>query len=137
MRRLLGASALVVFCALTLASGGCANSPHNYSQAALNALQSREFDASFDRTFDATVGALFDLGYTITTSDKRGGVLGASRTTVSFDVQQQSVSIKVEASGRRTLVRVSTSRANVPDVDEEAIKSLLDRIDRRLTMKPA
>lgn len=98
-----------------------------YSQTALNALQTREFDYAFDPTFDATVGALFDLGYTIRTSDKRGGFLSA----VS---QNGMVQIKLDQAGpKRTSVRVSTGFSGQTRVNIERIDEILNTIDRRLT----
>lgn len=127
MQSMLKAAALV---ALTLGAGvpatGCAVD-EQYSQTALNALQTREFDYAFDPTFDATVGALFDLGYTIRTSDKRGGFLSA----VS---QNGMVQIKLDQAGpKRTSVRVSTGFAGQTRVNKELIDEILNTIDRRLT----
>src|ERR1041385_6471703 len=73
-----------------------------YSQTELNALQTREFDAPYDRAFDAAVGSLFDLGYTVLTSDKRGGLLRAAGN-------RGSVQVKLDQLGAgRTSIRVST-----------------------------
>lgn len=118
--------------------GGCA-ADKSYSQTELDALQSREFDATFDRTFDATVEALFDAGYFVQTSDKRGGVLTASRTSGggwSAPVHGH-VQIKLDSAGRRTSVRVSTSVHGQQRVDKQQIDELLNLIDRRLTGMPS
>ena len=105
---------------------GCAVD-EQYSQTALNALQTREFDYAFDPTFDATVGALFDLGYTIRTSDKRGGFLSAVSSN-------GMVQIKLDQAGpKRTSVRVSTGFAGQNRVNKERIDEILNSIDRRLT----
>lgn len=112
-----GAASLVPGCAVD----------EQYSQTALNALQTREFDYAFDPTFDATVGALFDLGYTIRTSDKRGGFLSAVG-------QSGMVQIKLDQAGpKRTSVRVSTGFAGQTRVNKERIDEILNTIDRRLT----
>jgi len=111
---------------VAITTPGCAVD-EQYSQTALNALQTREFDYAFDPTFDATVGALFDLGYTIRTSDKRGGFLSA----VS---QNGMVQIKLDQAGpKRTSVRVSTGFAGQNRVNKERIDEILNTIDRRLT----
>lgn len=119
-----------VLCAAALTLGsvapGCAVD-EQYSQTALNALQTREFDYPFDPTFDAAIGALFDLGYTIRSSDKRGGFLSAvSRNGL--------VQIKIDQAGpKRTSVRVSTGAAGQTRVNKELIDEILNTIDRRLT----
>ncbi|MBL8876449.1 MAG: hypothetical protein JNM86_11695 [Phycisphaerae bacterium] len=121
---------LLLSCALAATAfgsfTGCAVD-EQYSQTALNALQTREFDYALDPTFDATVGALFDLGYTIRTSDKRGGFLSA----VS---QNGLVQIKLDQAGpKRTSVRVSTGARGQTRVNKELIDEILNTIDRRLT----
>ena len=96
-----------------------------YSQTELNALQTREFDYPMDPTFDAAVGALFDLGYTIHTSDKRGGLLGAGMG------YGDSVQIKLDqAAPGHTSVRVSTASGGQAHVDKARIDAVLDSIDR-------
>lgn len=127
MKRSLSSSVLLA-AALTFGfiAPGCAVD-EQYSQTALNALQTREFDYAFDPTFDAAVGALFDLGYTIRSSDKRGGFLSA----VS---QNGLVQIKVDQAGpKRTSVRVSTGAQGQTRVNKALIDEILNTIDRRLT----
>jgi hypothetical protein len=112
--------------------GGCAGPDRKYSQTELNALQTREYEYSFDATFDATIAALFDLGYTVHTSDKRAGLLGA------FNPHQGGVQVKLDQAGpRRTSVRVSTISGGQARVDKTRIDELQDAIDRRLTAGPA
>ncbi|MGH7242852.1 MAG: hypothetical protein ACREJD_05485 [Phycisphaerales bacterium] len=122
------------FCVLALGAAlatglfvpACAVDEH-YSQTALNALQTREFDYAFDPTFDATVGALFDLGYTIRTSDKRGGFVSAGGLG-------GMVQIKLDQAGpKRTSVRVSTGAQGQTHVNKERTDEILNTIDRRLT----
>jgi hypothetical protein len=104
---------------------------HQYSQTELNALQTREFEYPFDATFDATVGALFDLNYTIHTSDKRAGLLGASNGV-------WGAQIKLDQAGpKRTSVRVSTIWSGQARVDKARTEEVLNMIDRRLTGVPA
>lgn len=110
-----------------------------YSQTQLNALQTREFQASFDKTFDATVSALFDLGYAIRTSDKRGGLITGGRTGGSMwaGVHEQGVQVKLEQGGARTSVRVSTVSHGQTRVDKDRIDELLNQIDRVLVGSPS
>jgi hypothetical protein len=119
---------IVILTALTAGLGGCATDRH-YSQTELNALESREFDADFDRTFDAAIATMFDFGYSIRTSDKRGGFISAG-----------AIQLKIDPAGpRRTSVRVSTSSGGQVRVDKATIDKVLTRIDQRLTAssKPA
>ncbi len=117
---------------------GCA-ADEKYSQTQLNALQTREFDAGFDRTFDATVAALFDLGYTVRTSDKRGGLITAGRMAGNMwsGMHDDGAQIKLDQSGRRTAVRVSTVKHGQTRVDKERIDELLNQIDRVLVATPS
>jgi len=109
---------------------GCAVD-QKYSQTELNALQTREFDYPFDATFDATVGVLFDRGYTILTCDKRAGLLSAGNG------HNASVQIKLDQAGpRRTSVRISTVYGGQARVDKDKIDEFLNLIDRRLTAGP-
>jgi hypothetical protein len=113
---------------LVLGLGGCVTPDTKYSQTALNALETREFDYSFDDTFNAAVNALFDAGYSVGASDKRGGFLRASRWGSG------SVQIKVDQTGpKRTSVRISTASGGQAHVDKPRIDELLNLIDRRLT----
>ena len=50
-----------------------------YTQAQLNAFETREVGADLDETFRAASNALFDAGYTISMSDREGGVLTGTR----------------------------------------------------------
>lgn len=117
---------LIVVSALAAGLGGCV-ADQKYSQTELNALESREFDADFDRTFDAAIGTMFDLGFSIRASDKRAGF-----------IQAGAVQMKVDPTGsRRTSVRVSTSSFGQVRVNKELIDRILTRIDQRLTASEA
>src|SRR5215510_4073789 len=107
---------------------GCNAPDKKYSQTELNALQTREFDYPFDATFDATVGAAFDLGYTVFASDKRAGLLRVGGG------HGGGAQIKLDQLGpRRTSVRVSTLSGGQAHVDKARIDEFLNTIDRRLT----
>ena len=51
---------------------GCA---HQMTQAEIGAMETRRVDAPYDDTYLAATGVLFDLGYTITHSDKASGLI--------------------------------------------------------------
>jgi len=110
------------------ALAGCNAPDTKYSQTQLNALQTREFDQPYDATFDATVGAAFDLGYTVLASDKRAGLL---RVAGSHGGGAQ---IKLDQlTPRRTSVRISTISGGQAHVDKARIDEFLNTVDRRLT----
>jgi hypothetical protein len=113
---------------------GC-QADQRLSQTELTALQTHEFEASFDATFDAAINAIFDAGYTIRASDKRAGFLSATRS--SNDAWRgptpSVVQLKVENAGeRRTSVRISTTDGGQQHLNKKQIDELFDLIDRRL-----
>jgi hypothetical protein len=124
------------FLAIVLAAALAAcQADQKYSQTELSALQTREYDASFETTFDAAVNAMFDGGYVIRSSDRRGGFLSASKS--HFDAWRgyasEVVQIKVEGAGHgRTSVRVSTTDGGQQHVNKEQIDEVLNLIDQRL-----
>jgi hypothetical protein len=118
-----------------LAQAGC-QADRQFSQTELAAIQTREFDAGFDAAFDATVNALFDAGYTVTASDKRGGFLAGSRTRGDAwrGFRFSRVQLKVDSAGAaRSSVRISQTDGGQQSVDKQTIDELLNLIDRRLT----
>lgn len=135
----LAALAAPAILAVVVAALGSSCSPpdRQYSQTELNALQTREFDGSFDKVFDATVGALFDGGYTVAASDKRGGFLRAGRGSVGpQNTGAGGVQIKLDAAGAgRTSVRVSTTGGGQSRVEKDRIDELMVLIDRRLLVE--
>lgn len=118
--------------ALLLALPACNAPDKQYSQTQLNALQTREFDFPFDATYDATVGAAFDLGYTVLASDKRAGLLRVGGP------RGGGAQIKLDQlAPRRTSVRVSTLAGGQAHVDKARIDEFLNTIDRRLNTQPS
>lgn len=132
-------------CAGSLLVAGCATQPE-YSQAQLNAIETREVDASFDETFNAASGSLFDAGYTISMSDRQAGLLtgtkakdrSADRFWVSPSIQdiQYAASIYVkEIEPRRSSVRIKTSKNGESRVNKEAIDEIWILMQRQVLMK--
>lgn len=113
----------------------CAGPDKQYTQTELSTLQSREFDASYEATYNAAVNALFDAGYVIRSSDKDAGFVAASRMGGSAwsGYHYYGVQVKIDAAGRRTSVRISTTDGGGQQkVDKEPIDELLNLIERRL-----
>src|SRR5262245_9046796 len=136
MRAILSGAAMLLAAG---ALGSCA-AEEKYSQTQMSALQSRTFDAPYEATYNACVAALFDSNYVIATSDKRGGLLTASRN--AFDAWSgpttNGVQIKLDAAGAsRTDVGISTHMGGQAHVDKKTIEQLQTLIERRLLEKPA
>ena len=141
MRRCIGVS-LIVACVMV---GGCASSGPKLTQAQITALETREIDASLSETFNAASSALFDAGYTISMSDREGGILtgtkskdrSSERFWVSPYIRDTEfvVSIQMrESSSRRTTARVKTSVNGEPRVDKAAIDQLWVLMQRQVLM---
>jgi hypothetical protein len=141
---LLVSAAVVVVSAL----GGCGTSSNlsRYSQAQLNAIETRTVEASLAETFQAASNALFDAGYTIAMSDREGGLITgqrgddktAERFWISPYIQDTRfiISIQVrEQSSSQTDARIKTSKNGEPYVDEEAIDQIWTLMQRQVLMK--
>ncbi len=131
------ASTMLLMAAVTapmVGPTGCATDKQ-YSQTELATLQSRDFDASYESTYSATINALFDAGYIIRSSDKDAGFVAASRTQGNSwsGYQFHGVQVKISPAGSRTNVRVSnTDGMGQQKVNKEIIDELLDLVERRL-----
>ena len=134
-------------CSIALAMAGCGVfAKPQLSQAALNAIETRDVDADFDETFNAASGALFDAGYIISMSDRQGGLITGTK---SIDRSRQrrffndkaiedthfAVSILVrETEMARCAVRVKTSINGQPRVDKHAIDAIWVLMQRQVLM---
>ncbi|MHC5016322.1 MAG: hypothetical protein ACYTGY_19530 [Planctomycetota bacterium] len=103
-----------------------------YSQAQLDALQTRQLDVPADRAYAGVIGALLEQRYQIAESDMEGGLLVA--TSIYGDAwsgdYRSMVQIAVQATGPSTSrVRISTSSGGQTRVDKEKIARLHARID--------
>jgi hypothetical protein len=124
---------------------GCSSAP-KYTQAQLNAIESREVDADVAATFNAASGALFDAGYTIAMSDRQAGLITGTkadskqseRIWISAGIEDVhfAVSIQIrEAGPKRSIVRVKTSVNGEPRVDKKAIDEIWVLMQRQVLMK--
>ena len=121
-------AALVVAALLT---AGCATDTR-YSQAQLDAIQTRELDVPAGRAYAGVIGALLEQRYQIAESDMEGGLLVATRTygDAWSGYRQSMVQIAVQATGAASSsVRISTSSGGQTRVDEDQIARLHARID--------
>jgi hypothetical protein len=127
---------------------GCTStvSPKRFTQAQLTAIETRIVDASMDDTYSAASSALFDAGYTISMSDRAGGLLTgaqgkdntAARIWISPYIRDTSfvISIQVKSSGSRTSdVRIKTSINGQPTVDKKAIDQIWILMQRQVLMR--
>jgi hypothetical protein len=131
---------------LLLLTGCLSNQENKMSQAQLNAIETREVDASINETYKAASGALFDAGYTISMSDRAGGLLtgtkaidrSAARLWYSPYIEDTkfAVSIQIrEIAPNSCTVRVKTSINGAPKVDKKAIDELWVLMQRQVLMK--
>lgn len=127
---------------------GCSSGPKasSFTQAQLNAIETREVEAGLDESFAAASGALFDAGYTISMSDRNAGLLTgkkgtdntAARIWVSPYIRDTDFTISVQLrplGPQRTAARVKTSVNGEPVVKKEAIDAFWTLMQRQVMMK--
>lgn len=138
------ALALCVAFLVALALAGCQAEP-KYTQAQLNALETREIDADLAASFNAASNALFDAGYTIQMSDRAGGLLTGTK---SYDRKRDNAWVKdrnrwktftLSVQVRRldpklTAVRVKTAINGEPRVDLASINEFWVLMQRQVLM---
>lgn len=124
---------------------GCQTTP-KYSQAQLNAIETREVDATFDATFNAAASALFDAGYTVAMSDRSAGLLtgsagkdnSAARVWLSPYIADSRFVLSMQVrqlNPKLCAVRVKTSVNGEPRVDKAAIDHIWTLMQRQVLMK--
>lgn len=124
---------------------GCQTTP-KYSQAQLNAIETREVDATFDATFNAAASALFDAGYTVAMSDRSAGLLtgsagkdnSAARVWISPYIADSRFVLSMQVrqlNPNLCAVRVKTSVNGEPRVDKAAIDHIWTLMQRQVLMK--
>ena len=134
-------------CMLIIVMAGCSMMVRpQLSQAALNAIETREVDADFDETFNAASGALFDAGYIISMSDRQGGLISGTKSTDrsrqrrifqndNIEDTHFAISILVrKMDPDRCTVRVKTAVNGAPRVDKSAIDEVWILMQRQVLM---
>lgn len=134
-----------VFLLLSVFLAGCQSSP-KYTQAQLNAMETRVVDADLDETFNAVSNALFDAGYTIKMSDRQAGLITGEKAKDMSSARlwwgsyiqdiQYAISIHVRETGaKQCSVRIKTAINGEPQVNKEAIDQLWILMQRQVLMK--
>jgi hypothetical protein len=103
-----------------------------YSQAQLDAIQTRQLDVPADRAYAGVIGALLEQRCQIAESDMEGGLLVATSThgDAWSGYRRSILQIAVQATGASSSsVRISTSSGGQTRVDEDRIARLHARID--------
>lgn len=137
------ASALCSAAAAILLAG-CAAAPV-YTQAQLNAIETRVVEAGAAETFDAASGALFDAGYIIAMSDRTGGLLTGTQVIEASGWDQfwgtapyakhLAMSVQVRAENdRQSLIRIKTQVNGRTKVDQAAINEIWVLMQRQVLM---
>lgn len=135
----------LVFCGSLLTSG-CQSPAPKLSQAQMNALETREVEASFDDTYRAASNAMFDAGYTIAMSDKSAGLLTGSRAKdrsadrmwVDRSIRDTLFLLSMQITSidsKNCSVRVKTSVNGEARVNPQAINELWVLMQRQVMMK--
>ena len=138
-------SFLVLASLLALPACAPKSNLHRFSQAQLSAITMREVDAELTAAYRAAVDAVFDLGFTISSSDSEGGVLTASRKIdrtaeriwVYPYINDTEYAVSVlfrEIDGSRTSIRVSLSINGEAQVDEKWISEFWRLMRRQVLM---
>lgn len=133
-----------VMLAAAVTLGGCRGGP-TYTQAQLNALETREIEAPLAETFTAASNALFDAGYTISMSDRAGGlVTGTKRHDRKRDEmfvkkserwREYTLSIQVRRlEPKLSAVRVKSAINGEPRVDPATINEFWVLMQRQVLM---
>jgi len=137
--------ALLVTVLLTGCGGTPGIAPSKLTQAQLNAIETREVDAGLGETYNAAVSALFDAGYTISVSDRAGGIITgireidrqSERIWVSTMIEDTKFAISIQMrkmSPQRTMARVKLSINGEPRVDKETIDEIWTLMQRQVLM---
>lgn len=135
---------------------GCGMGQKKMSQAELKYFETRPVDASYTKVYSAAVEAMFDLGYTISHSDKASGIIVGEKRTQKpgvwlygnipegkreedyYDWLQLTLLVK-EESGKKSQVRIKTAINKEIKLDKNAIDEVWVYIQRQVLMesKPA
>lgn len=135
----------VVLLVLPLLITGCQSSP-KYTQAQLNAIETRIVDADLDETFNAVSNALFDAGYTIKMSDRQAGLITGEKSKDMSSARfwwgsyiedvDYAVSVHVRETGpKQCTVRIKTAVNGESKVNKDAIDQLWILMQRQVLMK--
>ncbi len=131
-----------------LALTGCSSyqSPSTLSQAQLNAIESRQVDADMPHTFRAASSALLDAGYTISMSDKEGGLLTgvketdrtAERVWIAPWIKDTKSVMTIQMQPidtSKTEIRVKPSVQGEAVVDKKSVDQIWVLMQRQVMMK--
>lgn len=125
---------------------GCATPEPKLTQAQMNAIETREVDATMDQTYKAAASALFDAGYTIAMSDRAAGLLtgergidrSADRMWGNANIQDTKIRMSMqitENDPRRCSVRIKTSINGESRTDKKSIDEVWVLMQRQVLMK--
>lgn len=147
-------SGVTIFLCALLA--GCGLGQRRMGQAEMKYFETRPLDAPFAEVYAAATEALFDLGYTMTHSDKESGILvGEKRTRKSgtwllgdipegkhvedyYDWIQLTLLVKPDGA-KASRIRIKTAVNKEPKLNKDAIDEVWIYIQRQVMMeeKPA
>lgn len=141
---------LLTICALLCLPACAWLEGEQMGQAALAQLQNRTIDAPFAQVYPAALETMFDLGYTISHTDKESGVVvgekARKRAWSIFDTPPEhqhkedlydtlQVTLMVTPIGKKqTRVRIKTALNKESQLDKTAINEIWLHIERQVLM---
>lgn len=123
---------------------GCAQ----MTQSQIRALETREIDAPYDKTYDAAMNAMFSMNLSIQHTEKDSGILTGQlgdpvqRASVGliwkplYNVKK--VTLMISPSGpKRTTVRMKVLINEQPQTDEKLMTDIWQRIEKEALLTEA
>lgn len=123
------------------------------SQSEIKNFETRDLDAPFDAVYAAATEAFFDLGYTMTHSDKSSGILVGEKRIDAVDVSwwnsdankekteaekydwlQLTILVRKETK-TTSKIRIKTAIDKEPRLDKKAINEVWVYIQRQVLME--
>jgi hypothetical protein len=119
------------------------------SQGEIKQLESRLIDGPFERVYEAAVETLFDLGYTVSHSDKESGIIVGEKQKQrllllseqaagarEFDAFQ--VTLLVRPKGKKqTKVRIKTARNKKNRFNKNAVNKVWNHLENEIMLERA
>lgn len=111
------------------------------TQSQIRALETREIDAPYDKTYDAALNAMFSMGLSIEHTDKNSGIITGrsgdhiqrASTHWAFRglVNVKKVTLMIsKVNENRTMIRMKVLINEQPQTDEKLMTDIWQRIEK-------
>lgn len=142
----------ILLCFGFVSAWGCGMEGKRMTQSELKYFETRPIDAPFDAVYEAAIEAFFDLGYTMTHSDRGSGVLVGEKRRKKpgawllgdipkgespenyYDMLQLTILVKNKGKAA-SKVRIKTAINKEVALDKEAIDEVWVYIERQVLME--